>query len=66
MNPGLSLIREGKKYLWDGRSYATAEDAATVMATYANDQLAALLLEQDGAFLVYTRRVVKETALPTQ
>lgn len=66
MNPNPAMNHEGRRYMWDGRTYATAEEAAGIAAGYERDRFEVRLLEQDGAFLVYTRRAVTEATVATQ
>jgi len=66
MNPNLAMIRDGKKFMWDGCPYATAEEASRAKAGYENDRFEVRLVEQDGTFLVYTRRAVKEAVATAQ
>lgn len=63
MSPSSTAIWEGRKFMWDGRVYATPEEAAGVVAGYENDRFEVRLVEQDGTFLVYTRRAVSQTAV---
>ena len=62
MNPNLTLISEGKKYMWDGQSYATKEEASTVQGACLKDGFEVRVVEEGGKYLVYTRRVVKAVA----
>ncbi len=66
MNPSLSLNKDGKKFMWDGRLYDTPEDASRAGESYRNDNFEVQRVEADGKFLVYTRRVVKEVVVPPQ
>ena len=60
MSPNLAVINNGKKFLWDGQIYATREEADSIEASYQKDNFVVWTVEQDGRFLVYARRVVKE------
>ena len=62
MNPNLSLMSDGKKFMWDGRLYATREEVSAVRETCQNDGFEVRLVEEDGKFLIYTRRAVKGVA----
>jgi len=62
MNPNPSLISDGKKFMWDGRLYTTGEEASTVREACQNDGFEVRVVEEDGKFLVYTRRAVKAVA----
>jgi hypothetical protein len=62
MNPNLSLVSDGKKFMWDGRPYATREEASTVREACQSDGFEVRLVEESGKFLIYTRRAVKGVA----
>lgn len=63
MSPNLSIISNGKKFMWDGQLYATKEDASRAEEAYCKDNFEVQSLEEDQKFLVYTRRVVKEVVV---
>ncbi len=54
---------EGKKLMWDGKIYESEEDAAEIAAGYEGDGFETLLCEDEGKYLVYTRRVVKQVVV---
>jgi hypothetical protein len=60
MSPNLTMISEGKKFMWDGRNYDCHDEAAREAEAYRGDNFEVRMVEQDGKFLVYTRRTVKE------
>ena len=60
MSANLSIISNGKKFMWDGQLYATKEDASCAEEAYRKDNFEVQCLEQDQKFLLYTRRAVKE------
>jgi len=66
MNPNLALVTDGKKFMWDGRSFENMEEATRVAETYENNGFEVRMVEEGGKFLVYTRRVVKEVAVTGQ
>jgi hypothetical protein len=66
MNPNLALVRDGKKFMWDGRVYDTWQDASVAGEGYRNDSFEVLMAEEAGKFLVYTRRVVREVVVAAQ
>jgi len=37
MNSDLALVRDGKKFLWDGRALETRGEAAGLAGSYRND-----------------------------
>jgi len=66
MSPNLAIISDGKKFLWDGQPYDSKEAASSAAQSYQNDNFQVETVEEDGKFLVYTRRVVKEWVVATQ
>ena len=66
MSPNLALVNDGKKFMWDGRALETREEASKVAEAYRNDNFEVFLAEEDGKFLVYSRRVVKEVVVTGQ
>jgi hypothetical protein len=63
MGPNLALISDGKKFMWDGRHYASREEASQTENAYRSDHFEVHLVEEDGQVFVYTRRTAKEAAL---
>jgi len=61
MTPNLVLMRDGKKFMWDGRVYASAEEASISERAYRSDKFEVFVTEEAAQFLVYTRRVVSQT-----
>jgi hypothetical protein len=59
----LAIWRDGDKYMWDGASYATRDEAEAKAEAYAGDDFETQVIESEGAFLVYSRRVVTEIVL---
>jgi hypothetical protein len=66
MSPNLSVIRDGKKFMWDGRPYPSQDEAFHAGEAYRNDKFEIFTAEVEGQFLVYTRRVVSNVAVTTQ
>ncbi len=66
MSPNLAMISDGKKFLWDGQPYDSKEAASSAAQSYQNDNFQVETVEEDGKFLVYTRRVVMEWVVATQ
>lgn len=63
MSANLTMISDGKKFMWDGQLYATKEEASGREQSYRNDNFDVRVVEQEGKFLVYTRRIVKEVVV---
>ncbi len=64
MSPNLSIVSNGKKFMWDGQLYATKEEASQAEETYRKDNFEVQSLEQEQKFVLYTRRVAKEIVAP--
>jgi hypothetical protein len=47
----------GKKFMWDGAVYDSDESAQQVMEGYAEDGFEVQKFNEEGQFLVYSRRV---------
>jgi len=58
MNPNLAMVSNGKKFMWDGRTLESRDEAAKVAEQYRNDSFEVLIAEVGGKFLAYTRRTV--------
>ena len=66
MSPDLSLICDGKKFMWDGNPYATREEASALESAYQKDNFEVREIEEEGTFLIYTRRLPKEAVVAAQ
>lgn len=56
-------IIDGKKYMWDGEDYESESAARENILKYSNDGFETKLIEEDGKYLVYTRRVATEVVV---
>ena len=63
MNPDLSFTRDGKKFMWDGMCHATREEVTAQEESYRRDSFEVCVVEEEGKFFIYTRRVVKEVVV---
>ncbi len=63
MSPNLAVISDGKKFMWDGRLYASREEASQSENAYRSDNFEVHLVEEDGQVFVYTRRIAEKTAV---
>jgi hypothetical protein len=54
---------DNEKYMWDGAIYETEEEANNKKAEYEGNAFQVQLFEQEGKYLLYTRRVVTEIVL---
>lgn len=66
MSPNLAMMSEGKKFMWDGQPYETKEEASRAAESYQNEKFLIQIVEEEGKFLVYTRRTVKEWPVVVQ
>ena len=48
---------DGKKFMWDGGTYDTEDQAQQVMHDYEKDGFETRMFVEDHQFLVYSRRV---------
>ncbi len=48
---------DGKKFMWDGGTYETPAAAQEVMEGYAKEGFEVQMVEDEGHYLVYSRRV---------
>ena len=58
-----AIVRDGKKFMWDGKLYSTEQEAIHVAASYAKDGFETCVEKNETAFRVYSRR--KATPPPT-
>ncbi len=63
MSPNLAVISDGKKFMWDGRLYASREEASQSENAYRSDNFEVHLVEEDGQVFVYTRRIAEKAAV---
>ena len=49
--------------MWDGQLYPNQEEASKAEESYRNDNFEVRVVKQEGKFLLYTRRVVKEVVV---
>ena len=61
--PDSVKILDTKKYLWDGETYDSQAAAAEVENKYKESNFETKVLEEEGKFLIYTRRVVTEVVV---
>jgi hypothetical protein len=66
MSPNLSMIRDDKKFMWDGQLYDNEEDALRTAQSYQDDGFQIQIGEENGKFLVYSRRTTKEVVVAAE
>ena len=54
---------DGMKFMWDGRSYPSPEEAAQAKMEYECEKFEARVVEEDDTIEVFTRRVVAEVVV---
>ncbi|MFC2157587.1 hypothetical protein ACFLT9_07110 [Acidobacteriota bacterium] len=58
--PDSSLLINEKKVMWDGVVYESEKEAQDIKKKYEADNFEVELVEEEGKYLLYTRRVVTE------
>lgn len=59
-------IFDGRKFMWDGKPYDGKEEAEEVISGYEKEGFETRMLEEEGKYLVYSRREVKEVVAEGQ
>jgi hypothetical protein len=59
----LTIRHDGKKFMWDNKVYATEQEAEEKEKSYLKDDFEVVKLEEEGKYLLYTRRIVTEIVL---
>ncbi len=59
----LTIRHDGKKFMWDKKVYAKEQEAEEKKKSYLMDDFEVLKLEEEGKYLLYTRRIVTEIIL---
>ena len=54
---------EGKKFMWDGKTYQTEDLAKDAEKTYKENGFETKMISESDGFLIYTRRIVTEIVL---
>ena len=54
---------EGKKFMWDGRTYDTKEEMKQIAEGYRKDSFEVEEVEEEGKFYLFSRRVVTEVVV---
>lgn len=58
--PDSSKIINETKFMWDGVVYESEKEAQDLMRKYKDDDFQVELVEEEGKYLLYTRRLVTE------
>lgn len=62
----LAKIINEKKFMWDGKDYPDKKSALDTAQKYKNDGFETEVIEEEGKYFVFTRRVVKEIVVEGQ
>ena len=54
---------DGKKFMWDGKTYQTEDLAKGAEKTYKDNGFETKMISEGDGFSIYTRRVVTEIVL---
>ena len=57
MSSPLAMKFEGKKFMWDGETYETEDQARETMELYRKDGFEVQMINNAAHYLVYSRRV---------
>lgn len=57
------LIIDGYKYMWDGKEYDDKTTTNETEDSYKSENFQTKIIEDNGKFLIYTRRVVTEVVV---
>jgi hypothetical protein len=58
MGPDLAMVRNGKKYMWDGQLYESQAEASRAADSYQENGFEVQIVTRDAQVLVYSRRSV--------
>jgi hypothetical protein len=61
--PETAVRIDGKKFMWDGKCYSSETQAKEKKSGFEKEGFETQLLEEDGKYLIYTRRIVTEIIL---
>ena len=54
---------DGKKYMWDGKTYDSNSEASETRLRYERDGFETEIVMDEGKYFVYTRRVVTDIVI---
>jgi hypothetical protein len=56
----LARVLNGKKFMWDGRTYTDEKERGEMAQEYEDDGFEVELVEEGDEYFLFTRRVVTE------
>ena len=59
----LARLFNGKKYMWDGKTYADEKEAKEVSRQYQEESFDVEVVEEEGQYYLFTRRVVTQVVV---
>ncbi len=62
----ISKIFDGKKFMWDGKTYTTEDEALKVKKEYEKDNFETCIVSEEDNYFLFTRRVVTEVVVEGQ
>jgi hypothetical protein len=62
MTTPLARKFEGKKFMWDGGTYEDPGQAKQVKENYAKEGFEVQMFEEEGRYLIYSRRLAAAQA----
>ena len=62
----LARIFNEKKFMWDGKTYVDEKEVKEISQKYQDDGFEVEMVEEDGEYFLFTRRVVTEVVVEGQ
>lgn len=59
-------IIDGKKFMWDGKTYETEPDVLNTKTEYEKNKFETRVVHQEEKYFLFTRRVVTEVVVEGQ
>jgi hypothetical protein len=57
---------DGKKYMWDGRSYSNEQEMKETKKAYLDKGFEVQVVEEENQYFLFSRRLVKEVVVEGQ
>jgi len=54
---------DGKKFMWDGRTYISESEAINIKAEYEENNFETRIVQEEEKYFLFTRRVVTEVVI---
>jgi len=59
----LARVFDGKKFMWDGRSYDKEQEMSQVKQEYLDQGFEVQSVKEEGTYYLFSRRVIKEVVV---